>query len=484
MRASVRSLSPALSRPADRTVADRLQGALGWAALLVAMAAALVNGGVYAVASTLMALAALGLFTLQVVLDMAGGLPVAARRALVPGALWFAVLGWLLLQGVPGLPMGLHHPVWAIAPEGAAPTISADPESGRPLVMRLTAYAMIFWIMMRSALDPGRAMAFLRAFALFSAALAVYGILSRLAGVNILLGVDEHGPVRASFFNRNSYATYAAFGALANIACYYRMTFRAEGAMALRDYLERFFAGGWVHALGALLCLSALAMTASRAGGMAGVIGILVLIWALRRKQGGGDRLLWAVPAALAGFVALVLSSDVVDRLAGTEGDARFIVFPKVVEAILDRPLLGHGAGSFLPAFRPYVPLEAAFAEWTMAHNTYLENAFEFGLPAAVLFFAALGLIGTRLLRGLRTRRRFQSVPALAFACFTVAAFHSLFDFSLQIPAIAATFAAILGIGWAQAFTAVETTPRRRRRSDLSRGAPGRDRREKRDPGK
>lgn len=109
-------------------------------------------------------------------------------------------------------------------------------------------------------------------------------------------------------------------------------------------------------------------------------------------------------------------------------------------------------AGAFPLAFRPYTPRSQAAWVWDRAHNSYLENAFEFGLPAAALLFFSLAVVGWRLHAGVRTRKRHQGTPAFALACFAAAAAHSLVDFSLQIPAIAALFAAILGIGWAQSF--------------------------------
>jgi O-antigen ligase len=273
--------------------------------------------------------------------------------------------------------------------------------------------------------------------------------------------------LRASFWNRNTYATFAVFGALANVTVYMWSvsgTDAREGLTALRDFLEAFFAGGWLFAFGALVGLVAVAMTLSRAGSMAGVIGMVVLLWALRRRQVKVGLALLAIPVALFAFVALFMTSGVVDRLERIGDDGRFAVFGQAVEGIRDRPLLGHGAGAFPEAFRPYAPAEYAFVDWPQAHNSYLENAFEFGLPAAAVFYLVLALVGWRLLRGVLTRRRNQSIPAFALACFAAAAFHSIFDFSLQIPAIPALLAAILGIGWAQSFPSRQSQPGEARR--------------------
>lgn len=439
---------------------SHVQGATAWATSAIVMWAAVPNGSIMPAPTSFLCFVVLLVFMLQSARDFVSHPDLPARRAMFLGLLWFIVLLWLLLQQIPGLPEIMHHPVWALAPAGSKGTISADPEGGQMAVMRLICYAMIFWIAVRSAGNPQRAVRLIRAFALFSAGLALYGIFARILGYNVILGESERNALRATFYNRNSYATYAVFGALANVVVYTQMSTTSdlrETRSPLRDHIEAFFRGSWVYALGALLCFSAVAMTASRAGGMAGVFGALVLIIALRRKSANGSRvLLWGVPLIVLGFVLVAMSGQTLARFDMAGEDGRFIILPALLRGISDRPLLGHGADAFLEAFRPYVPVEAGAAEWQFAHDTYLEIAFEFGLPAGALFLSIFAIIGVRLVRGLLTRRRSQSIPSFAFACFAAASFHSCFDFSLQIPGVAAAFAWILGLGWAQSFTEQE----------------------------
>jgi O-antigen ligase len=134
----------------------------------------------------------------------------------------------------------------------------------------------------------------------------------------------------------------------------------------------------------------------------------------------------------------------------------RFAVYGLVVEAIADRPLAGFGIGSFEDSFRQYLTADQAAAEWDMAHNSYLENLFELGLIGAVLFYGALLWIAAVVTRGVLTRRRNRVFACCAFACLVGAGFHAIFDFSLQMPATAALFAAILAIGWSQSFPSGE----------------------------
>ena len=79
-------------------------------------------------------------------------------------------------------------------------------------------------------------------------------------------------------------------------------------------------------------------------------------------------------------------------------------------------------------------------------------QSFELGLPAAASFFLAVLLVIARVARGALVRRRNLAVPLTGIGIAVTGAVHSAFDFSLQIPAIAAVFAAILGLAWTQSF--------------------------------
>ena len=57
----------------------------------------------------------------------------------------------------------------------------------------------------------------------------------------------------------------------------------------------------------------------------------------------------------------------------------------------------------------------------------------------------------------LTIRRRNRIYPVAALGATAVIAFHSAFDFSLQIPAIALTYAVILGLGVSQSFATRES---------------------------
>jgi len=125
------------------------------------------------------------------------------------------------------------------------------------------------------------------------------------------------------------------------------------------------------------------------------------------------------------------------------------------LEAIAVRPWTGWGLGSFESLFSVF---QATFIEHTCdkAHNVYLESAVELGVPAAALFVLAIGAIALRCLRGIRERHRDTQYSAAALGVTVYLGVHSLVDFGIQMPAIAITFAAVMGLGWAQSWSSRE----------------------------
>ncbi|MFK7849074.1 MAG: O-antigen ligase family protein [Rhodothermales bacterium] len=435
------------------------QWALLWGLLVCVLVAAIPLGSNRPVSWTLLSMAITGLFCAQILLDSVNRMPTQAKGLWLPVFLFLGAVGWGFVQTLPGLPDAYMHPVWSYL-TGAAGRISADPGQGHQVVMRYLCYAMIFWIAFKSSLLSTRAGTILKSFAIFSTVLAVYGLYTLAVGNNPVLGEGEQANViSATFVNRNSYATYAAFGALANIAAYLHIVSGTRSdddrwQNLLRDMLEQFFDGAWIYALGALLCIGALTLTQSRAGGIAGMVGLLVFLSTWRGRERRWNPWLWAVMLAVIGFVILTSATGMTNRILATGPEnARFLIYPEVVKAIMDRPLLGHGLGSFHDVFRQYVPAEAAVGEWVRAHNSYLENAFEFGLPGAAAFYLALLIFANRIRRATVVRKNNRAFPCFALACIATAATHSLFDFSLQMPAIAAIFAVILALGWGQSFS-------------------------------
>ncbi len=78
---------------------------------------------------------------------------------------------------------------------------------------------------------------------------------------------------------------------------------------------------------------------------------------------------------------------------------------------------------------------------------------------ATLLLYAGPALLFGYCLRGLFVRRRDQVYPLAAVGATLLVALHALVDFSLQIPAVAVTYAALFGLGVAQATPGAKRPP-------------------------
>ncbi|MEM9247056.1 MAG: O-antigen ligase family protein [Pseudomonadota bacterium] len=417
---------------------------IGWITLCLVFLASLVQGGNHPAVWTPLSLVVTLLLAMLVLLRLGHPLPAALRGAILPAALLGTVVTWALAQAILGVPPAVAHPVWSLAPEGSSPRISADPAATVHGVLRLATYAMLGWILAVAALQTSCAWALLRAIGFAVAAMALFALCAAAIGVNPLLGTYAGlgGRVSGAFVNSNSMATYAAFGMLVNLGLF------AHAPLAARR-------GKLVFALCCALCAACVVLTGSRGGTLSALIGVAVFVAALKGRRQGGLAALVSVLAGLAGTVAMGLVAAAGHPVARALDDSmagRAHVYGAVIAQLETRPWLGHGLGAFQDTFRPYVPIEASRREWEMAHSSYLENLWEMGAPTALVFYAALALVGRRLWIGLGVRSRDAAIPALALAVFTAGAVHAAVDFSLQMPACAGLFAVLLGIGWAQSF--------------------------------
>ena len=166
------------------------------------------------------------------------------------------------------------------------------------------------------------------------------------------------------------------------------------------------------------------------------------------------------MPAA-AGATLLSLSGEGLERrLYATESDwrTRAEIAERTLHAIGDAPILGTGLGTFAPVYRVYRSGRIG-PNVDRAHNDWLELALELGVPAAACFVGALAALALVCAAGAFTRRRDEEMPAVGLASCVLVGAHALVDFSLQIPAVAATFALVLGMATAQSWRSERVEP-------------------------
>ncbi len=380
-------------------------------------------------------------------------LPTQAKRTLallmIPTALMAL---WILVQSLPIVPSALHADAWSDFDVGGG-TISVNPAAGFSSMVQFITIALAGIIAARISTNRRRSVAVLRAVAASASAVAIWGFIALATGQQqVLFGDAGAGDNLTSFFiNRNNAATFLALGLVATLALVMtRLQAHDRRDTALRALADLPRRVGPMLAITVVLGVGLIA-TGSRAGVLAGTIGAFVTFLVGFKRRAWVPQLAIGAALVVVGLSVLIFgrSSDTLfQRLEQMEfsDEARWPVYRDTVQAILDRPVLGHGAGTFPDFFPLYHSAEVpSTGIWLQAHNTYLQTAAEIGLPA---FAAAMLVILLLVVKCFRVARRRAEPAALAAVGATVVVgIHSFFDFSLQLEAVAIIFATLLGSG-------------------------------------
>lgn len=386
-------------------------------------------------------------------------------------ALFLLACLWTLLQIAPWMPEAWKHPLWDMAGEALgldlSGSISLADEDTWTALLRLQSYALVFVLAYLLGADRGRAQATFGCLALAGLVYAVFGLSAYWSGHDPVwlfggkvLAQDVHG----TFINRNHFATWQGLTILCVVAYFYQRMSRPRVKPYVvpqnRDAdVEEFILRAWKPLTALLLMVTALVLTHSRGGFSAALAGTLVLLLLLDRRAPARRTLsrVTVIAALIVASIAFYLTSAaLLDRIERTDisSEERLAVFANVNRGIAANPVLGFGYGTFADSFRLYDRNED-LVHYDRAHNTWLENAFELGLPAALALFLAIAGLALSCLRGVHRRRRDWVFPATGAAASVLVGVHATVDFSLQIPAVAILYACIMGVAVAQSFSSV-----------------------------
>lgn len=386
-----------------------------------------------------------------------------------PFALPFGLaVAWIVAQATSLTPETWHHPLWQSAADALGRdldgAISIDPHGTLSALARLLTYAAVFWLSLQFCRDPKRAQTVINAVAGAGMVYAAYGLAAEFSGADAILWLEKSaytGNVTSTFVNRNTYATYAGLGLVCTTAMLIRHVRRAAAAHSGREgalrLIERGFGQGWWLLVAWVVLATALMLTQSRGGLLSAVVGhagLLVAFVATGRTKLRHAAMI-GLPIIFIGSGIFLYSGDqTAERLAQTSVDTegRIQVYERTMDAASAAPLLGTGYGSFEDVFRFYRTEDIA-AIYDKTHSTYLENALELGLPAAGLIVLAIFALFARCLVGVRQRRQGTVFPIIGVAATLLVALHAVVDFSLQIPAVAVTYALIMGAAVAQSWS-------------------------------
>jgi O-antigen ligase len=374
---------------------------------------------------------------------------------------------WVLVQASGWVPAAWKHPLWLetfhVLGDDLPGMISLSAEDGYTALMRLLGYALVFFLAFQLARERSRARAMLGWIVTAGLAYGVFGLVVFWSDYSpdwLFRGKALVPDVRSTFVNRNHFATWQGLTLLCAVALFYLRMARTEHKpyqmpADRATSVETFILRAWQPLTVILLMVTALVLSHSRGGFAATLVGVVVLLLLLdSHSVVKKTTARVAVLAAMAVCsLAFYLTSEVLlDRLNRTDitNEDRIIVFENVQRGIAENPWLGFGYGTFADSFRLYDRIESP-VHYDRAHNTWLENLFELGVPAALALFAAIGGPALVCFKGVRRRHRDWAYPALGAAASVLVGVHALLDFSLQIPAVAILYACIMGVGCAQA---------------------------------
>jgi O-antigen ligase len=396
-----------------------------------------------------------------------GGERQRLRPLLAPAVLFTLTLAWGCVQCLPWTPESWQHPLWQEAArllpaQSVQPSISIDRSASWTALLRLLTYGAVFWVAFRCARESAWARRLVAWGAAIAMIYACWGLAVYWTGNGSVLWFAKwayRDDLTSTFVNRNSFAAYSGLALVSMVGLLLDLMVRKIDFTQTR----RAILTAWTELLrtdavwligGIALTTTALLLTHSRAGAASAGVGIIALLAAafLAPSLRGPWRATFALALAIGGLAALLVSGTAtLGRVADTSWDVegRSEIYNLTLQAIGNTPLLGTGLGTFKSIFPAYRP-ETLALPVEMAHDDYLQDMLELGIPAALTLFAAVLLLAARCAKGVFVRRRNAILPCIGLGATALVAFHSLFDFSLQIPAVTLSYLLILGAAVAQ----------------------------------
>jgi O-antigen ligase len=264
---------------------------------------------------------------------------------------------------------------------------------------------------------------------------------------------DYMGNARGTFINRNHFAGFVEM--IWPLILGYTIAMTDRGHSLKKALASDFLNQQALMALGIAVMLLSLLLSQSRAGITGGFIGLMTFWYMARpkiRRIALSNRLLMGgIVVVLIIYCLTIGVGPIFERfLSIDDSNSRIEIWRDSLLILKDHPL-GIGLRNYENVFQVYNQSNVSDRMVTYAHNDYLQLLIETGW---IGFFTLIGgfifFIGKsfRLIRRLDANndpmRFFLSVGA--FSGIISMAFHSFFDFNLQIPANCLYFMALMAI--------------------------------------
>lgn len=427
------------------------------AVLIVLFLALLLNGANSAAGAALLSITTLAALAVAAALAPRRALQglVVANWVSITAALTFLVLA--LLSTLPGLGWPERtHTLWTMLGDGAWPA-SISPYrtlEGAVAVMSVFASYALGALAAPDSKSRDWAGRWLVGFAIAYAFAGLYLFFANAGarGARLDVGVTSAN------------AAAALFGVFSVIAA--ALLVRA-GRGRLGGDVETPLPSGWRWAgfafkapmsfAAMLLLFACLLLTASRGGLVATLAGFLLFAAAiatqsLKNASARGGVLLAPIAIFAAAFALLFArgGEDVMQRfaLAAEDLEVRRALADAHWGFVMERPMLGHG----LNTYHELNALAATPENWRAlrapgsTHNIFIQVLEETGVIGLGLWALMLATPLFRAISRIAGRRSGAEWAAAAFAATALLLLHGVVDFTLQVPAIAALYAFILGM--------------------------------------
>jgi len=377
-----------------------------------------------------------------------------------------AIIAWIIFQNSGLTPASLHNIAWKdisnILDIPVSGSITVNPYNSNTALMRLLTYGVIFFLSFQYSRRSRNARLALNVtlFAgLFYALLGLYLYFTNYHFSSPLLkDLSHNGDLRSTFINRNHYTCYTSIILIISLAKLFDVTSsKIENHRISTGYffgaITNIFQTGWFYLLLSITVFSSILLTHSRGGFISVTIACAILfsIFISNAKNNKAPIMISSITAFLCCIFFISISGeDTSQRLRSTSiENSRMNVYSATINGIADSPILGKGFGTYAESFPKYRDSETNLF-FAKAHNTYLETAFELGIPALILILLLLGSLLAICIMAIKKERRNIIYPAIGIASTVLIAVHSLVDFSVQIPAIASLYSMLLGTAVAQ----------------------------------
>lgn len=362
------------------------------------------------------------------------------RGGLTTPALALLGLALLALAQAAPLPDGWMAPSSSILVAGdagpAVPSAMARIAQDGEAAIGAACWLVLAWAFFLCVvrLESGRRVA--AAIAINSAALAAFAMIQALTWNGKIYWMRE-SPQDHAWFAGGPFVCHNHLAAYLNLGLGFAIGFLVEPLQRERGG-GRGLRLGWAYVAG----VAAAGVIGSRSRG--GTVAMLVAMAAACAVTGRRSLLRGLAVLAMTALMLMFLGGGAMSRLAtvldlGTRGYAvRFEVWRAGLRALIERPILGAGLGSFATAAAPYFDRDRGVV-FTHAESEPIQLLAEGGLVAASVAGAGVAALIVVARRALRANPDGGDGPLVLGTIFGLLALaiQSLGDFALHIPAVA-----------------------------------------------